>query len=165
MSGSMQEPFGDHRWTFPLGRPAPGAGDRPEEALARVEHLLGASHVSALRRADEHESFEVVAAAGPGFVGPGVRLPMDTSDVACVALAGHIASIELELSEAPLEALAYAAGLEAAIALPVRPAPEQPVAGAVVIAWSGTRASTEAAEWAVDRERAALSELLLAAPV
>lgn len=130
-------------------------------ALSRVEHLLGADHVSAVRRDDDHDGFQVVAAARPGFIGPGVCLPMYASDVASVALAGHIASINFEDSEAPLEALAYATGLQSAIALPVRPAPEEPVAGAVVIAWSGLRASTEAAEWAVDRERAALTELLL----
>lgn len=159
MSGSSkQDQSDDPDWGVARGTAAGLAGGCPEEALARVRHLLTADHVCAVRMTDAH-GFEVVAAAPAGYIGAGAALPLDASDLASVALAGHVASMELDCSEAPLEALAYHTGLEMATALPVR-TPARAVSGAVLVAWSALRASLEAAEWAVDVERVGLLALL-----
>lgn len=132
----------------------------PSAALARIGDALNADHASLVRLVNGAPMLEVVAVGSPGFVAAKTTLPLDSADIAGVALAGHSATLDLERSEAPLEALAYATGIEVVTALPVHERSGHRIAGAVLVGWTGTRASTEASEWCIEQERDALLDLL-----
>lgn len=128
-------------------------------ALERLRSALAAEHVAVIAWSSATGHGEVASVAGAALIAPGMALTRSSSLVVGRALDGEPAAHAVARTGTGLEALAAAAGMETAMALPVEGA-DGGVDGVVYVAWTGAAAPVELAQTTVASEAEALAALL-----